>query len=65
MPVSHSQQRATRKYMEKAYDRIALIVHKGKRECYKAHAATMDESLNAFINRAIAEAMERDKSGNI
>jgi len=33
----------------------------GQKEVIKAHAATMGESLNVFINRAIEEAIERDK----
>lgn len=51
------------KYMAKAYDRINLIVAKGDKDTIKAHAESMGESVNGFINRAIAEAMERDKAG--
>ena len=50
------------KYMAKAYDRINLIVAKGDKDTIKAHAESMGESVNGFINRAIAEAMERDKA---
>jgi hypothetical protein len=42
-------------------DRINLVVEKGKKDIIKAHAETIGESVNAFINRAIVEAMERDK----
>jgi len=42
-------------------DRINLTVEKGKKDIIKAHAETIGESVNAFINRAIVEAMERDK----
>lgn len=51
------------KYMAKAYDRINLIVAKGDKDTIKAHAESMGESVNGFINRAIAEAMARDKVG--
>ena len=51
------------KYMAKAYDRINLIVAKGDKDTIKAHAESMGESVNGFINRAIAEAMARDKAG--
>jgi len=34
---------------------------KGKRDQVKEHAKSTGESMNAFINRAIDEAMERDK----
>lgn len=60
MTVSKAQQKATNKYMSKAYDRINLVVKKGKREEIKAHADQRGESVNAFINRAIDEQMERD-----
>ena len=33
---------------------------KGQKDTVKAHAQAQGESLNAFINRAINEAMERD-----
>ena len=49
------------KWNDKAYDRINLTVPKGKKEVIKAHADTMGESVNAFINRAINEAIENDK----
>lgn len=52
--------RAKNKYNAANYDRIALQVKKGKRDELKAHAEKQGESLNAFINRAINETMERD-----
>lgn len=51
------------KYMAKTYDRINLIVAKGDKDTIKAHAESLGESVNGFINRAIAEAMARDKAG--
>ena len=60
MPVSKAQQRAVNKYMAANYDRIKLTVPKGKKETIQAHAAAQGESVNAFINRAIDEVMERD-----
>lgn len=50
------------RYMAKAYDRISLIVPKGQKELIQAHAEAQGESTNGFINRAISETMERDKS---
>ena len=55
--------RAQNKYIEKAYDRINLTVYKGEKETIQAHAAERGESVNGVINRAIREAMERDKNG--
>lgn len=58
---SDAQRRAVAKYNSANYDKILLTVKKGRREVIKAHASAMGESLNGFINRAIAEAMERDR----
>ena len=62
MPVSKAQQKATNKYISKAYDRVNLTLPKGQKDEIQAHAAVQGESVNAFINRAISEAMERDKA---
>lgn len=43
-------------------DRVNLTMPKGQKEAVKAHAESRGESMNAFINRAIVEAMERDSS---
>lgn len=51
------------KWNDKAYDRINLTVPKGKKETIKDHADSMGESVNAFINRAINETIEKDKEG--
>lgn len=47
-------------YNAQAYDRVNLTMPKGKKAEVQAHAEAMGESVNAFINRAIDEAMERD-----
>lgn len=41
-------------------DRINLTVPKGNKDIIKAHADSRGESVNAFINRAIEETIERD-----
>lgn len=56
--------RANNRYNQKAYDYINAAVPKGNKLKIKEHAAAMGESVNAFINRAIDEAMKRDKSIN-
>jgi len=61
MATSKAQQKATNKWIAKTYDRINLTVPKGKQADIKAHAEQKGESVNGFINRAIDEAMERDK----
>ena len=51
--------RAKRKYNEKAYDRVILNIRKGQKDELKAIADQQKESLNAFINTAINERIER------
>ena len=60
-PVSKSQQKAVNKYMKEKYDRINLLLPKGKKGIVQDHVQITSESVNAFINRAINETMERDK----
>ena len=63
MAISKAQQRAVAKYTRANYDEITVRVPKGDKEIIKAHAESMGESVNAFIGRAILEAMARDKGG--
>lgn len=60
-PVSKAQQRAVNKYRKNNYDLIQITMPKGRKDEIKAHAEGQGESVNAFINRAIDETMERDK----
>jgi len=62
MAVSKAQQKAVNKYMSKNYDRINVTMPKGKKAKIKAHAESHGESVNGFVNRAIDETMEREKS---
>ena len=52
------------KWQQENKERINLVVDKGSKAIIKAHADTHGESLNAFINRAITETMERDKEAS-
>lgn len=60
MPTTKAQQKAVSKYMKENYDEIKIRAKKGKKDEIKAHAESNNESVNAFINRAIDETMERD-----
>ena len=62
MAVSKAQQKAVHKYVRDKYDRQGLTMPKGKKEKIKAHAESRGESVNAFVNRAIDEQMERDNA---
>ena len=49
------------KFAAENYDRVGLMLHKGKKEKLKQHAKNNgDKILNSFINRAIDETIERD-----
>jgi len=50
------------RYNAKAYDQLPIRVQKGEKEVIQAHAEAMGESLNGFVKRAIAEAIERDNA---
>ena len=55
-----AQKRAHKNYMENFVE-IKTRMTPEKRAIIKAHAQDQGESVNAFINRAIDEAMQRDK----
>lgn len=46
------------KYNAEKYERIALVVPKGKKAKIKACADSKGESINGFVNKAIDKAME-------
>lgn len=51
-----------RKYNEKAYDRIQLVVKKGKKEIIKEAAENIGMTLNGFVNAAIDEKIQQNNS---
>ncbi len=59
MPYRYSdaQKEATMRYNKKKYDRINLIVPKGRRQVIKDFAASQGKSLNRFICDAIEAQM--------
>ena len=58
--ISKAQQKAVKKYVKNNYDRINVTFPKGQKEVFKKHAVKQNESVNAFIVRAVNETMERD-----
>ena len=60
MTQTEAQLRASKKYHQK-YEYLQARVTSAEKEAVTAHAAAMDESLNAFMRRAFTETMERDK----
>ncbi len=59
-PISKAQQKAVHKYVKNNYDRVNLTVYKGYKDKIRLHAEKYGETINGFINRAIAETMERE-----
>lgn len=60
-PVSDAQKKAHRKYMEQFVE-VKVRMTPEKRAKIQAHALEQGESATAFINRAISETMDRDRS---
>lgn len=64
MARSEAQIKADVKWHKKAYERIPFDVRRDAEitgDVIRAHAATMGESLNSFLKRAVSETMERDR----
>lgn len=59
---SDANRRAVAKYKKENYDQIQLRVPKGDKDRLKEHAESQGESLNAFLNRAANETIERDNA---
>ena len=63
MPISEAKKRADARYHKKAYERLAFVVRRDAEingDFIRSHAEFMGESMNGFITRAVAEAIERD-----
>ena len=61
MPTSAAQKQASKKWNQEKVDSLHLRLKKGMREVIQKHAAKQNESVNAFVTRAIQETMERDE----
>ena len=61
MAQTEAQLRASKKYHQK-YEYLQTRVTPTEKETVTAHAEAMGESLNAFMRRAFAETIERDKA---
>lgn len=60
MGYIESQRAATARYNKKAYDRIELIVKKGRKTEIKAFARRQGKSVNRLINDLLEQAMEQE-----
>lgn len=61
MAYSEAMARAIKKYEAEKVERLTFRVAKGKKDIIQKHAAEQGESINAFLNRAVYETMERDE----
>lgn len=52
--------KARAKYLKEKVESISFRVPIGQKEKIRTHATKMGESMNAFITRAVIEAVERD-----
>ena len=63
VPMSEAKRNANKKWNEKnlkaKYDRIQLVVPKGKKEVIQSAAQQSGESVNSLINRLIQAELDR------
>lgn len=60
MSYIESQRAATARYNKKAYDRIEIVVKKGRKEKIKAFARSHGKSVNGLINELLEKAMHEE-----
>ena len=61
MAISEARARATKKFLS-IFDRIYIRVSAEEKEAIEAYAERNGESVNSFVRRVVAEAMEQDTS---
>ena len=57
---TEARKKANEKYLKESVEDIRIRVPKGDKAKVQEHAATMGESMNSFVVRAIDETMKRD-----
>lgn len=60
MAATEAQLRANKKYHDK-FERIQIRVPHEEKEAIEAYAEEIGESVNTFVRRAVAEAMQRER----
>lgn len=60
MPSTEAQKRATAKWQKEKVEEIKFRVPMGEKKRIQEHAKATGESTNAFIYRAVNEAIERE-----
>lgn len=64
MPISKAQQKAVKKYNDKAYDEIKIRVRKGKKAVISDYTASQGKSINRFINDLIEQSIPNYNKDN-
>ena len=64
MTVSKKQQASVNKYIKEKYDTFRLTFRKGRKAELQLYAQQCNMSLNAYINNAIDEKIQRDNPGS-
>ena len=55
--------RAKEKYEAKAYDRLSVVLPKGRKPEIQAAAAASGLSINAWVSQAIEDKLQKDSAG--
>ena len=59
-PYTEAKKKANEKWNAANLDRISIAMPKGKKDLIKNHIAGTGETMNAFVNRAIDEALKEE-----
>ena len=62
MCATEARLRANKKYDQKAYDRLPLVVPKGWKEEIQTAAAAAGQSVNAWLKSAVEEKLKNEKA---
>ena len=65
MTVSKAQQTATAKYIKNNYDEMKIRIKKGAKPLIQTAAQEQNESVNAYIKKAIQSRYTADTGDNI
>ena len=65
MAITKAQSKAVNKYVKNNYDRLELLMPKGKKEVIKSYAAAVDESLNGYIKKAVTNRIKAETGDNV
>ena len=62
---TEARKAANARYEANTVERVSLVLPKGKKETIQNAAASQGQSVNAYINQAIDERMNRDSAGTV